>query len=221
MKLEKSLMVETTRIENTPNEPMDDKPVNTELSSSTIPKSTWTRCIQSLATVASAISKNVFNILNVKRNFKYIILTLLIVIIYINIPTQQGGIVIQPFEISKNENLSGIAIADQLTAELVHIQQIHNISREDIILRTKNDSYFVYGLPAEQSLGKRKLLAPKVESVDTGTISVGSNSLDPGKLLIASKNALPGNIPVTKMRGSLQRYGSTIVLVSRQTSNAG
>jgi tetratricopeptide (TPR) repeat protein len=201
-------MDETTRIENKPNEQRDGKPVKTELSSSTAPKSTWTLRIQSLdAIVASAFFKNVF------KGIFFALLLLAAILIFVNIPTQQGGIVIQPFEISKNENLSGIAIADQLTAELMRIRQIHNITREEIILMT-NDSYFTSELSAEPSLGKRELFAPKAESVDTGTISVGSNSLDPGKLMIAFKSALPGNKPVTQMRGSLQRYGSTIVLVA-------
>jgi tetratricopeptide (TPR) repeat protein len=199
-------MDETTRIENTPNEPIDGKPVKTDLSSSTMPKSTWSLRIQSLDAIA-AFFKNVF------KGIFFALLLLALIFIFINIPTQQGGIVIQPFEISKNENLSGTAIADQLTAELMRIQQTHNITREKIILPT-NGSVYTSELSAEPSLGNRKLFVPKVESVDTGSISVASNSLDPGKLMIAFKSAFPGNKPVTKMRGSLQRYGSTIVLVA-------
>jgi tetratricopeptide (TPR) repeat protein len=140
-----------------------------------------------------------------------------IIFILSKIYTEQG-IVILPFEISKNENLSGIAIADQLTAELMRIPQIHNISYEEVVLTT-NESQFSSKFSAEQSLGNLEIVVPKAEVVEfsmanIGTINTGPGSLSLGNIIIAFKNICPGSKPVTTIRGSLQRYGSTIVLVA-------
>ena len=55
-----------------------------------------------------------------------------------------------PFEVS-NVNLSGVAIADQLTAELIRIQQIHDVKYENLVLKT-NCSTFEATFLSEQSL---------------------------------------------------------------------
>ena len=149
--------------------------------------------------------------------FIFVLLLLGIIFILSKIYTEQG-IVILPFEISKNENLSGIAIADQLTAELMRIQQIHNISYEEVVLTTSG-SQFSSKFSAEQSLGNLEMVVPKAEVVefsmaDIGTINTGPGSLSLGNIIIAFKNICPGSKPVTTIRGSLQRYGSTIVLVA-------
>jgi tetratricopeptide (TPR) repeat protein len=147
----------------------------------------------------------------------FLLLLLGIIFILSKIYTEQG-IVILPFEISKNENLSGIAIADQLTAELIRIQQIHNISFEEVVLTT-GTGQFSSKFSAEQSLGNLEMLVPKAEVVefsmaDIGTIDTGPGSLSLGNIIIAFKNIYPGSKPVTTIRGSVQRYGSTIVLVA-------
>jgi len=147
----------------------------------------------------------------------FLLLLLGMVFILSRIYTEQG-VVILPFEVSKNENLSGVAIADQLTAELKRIQRIHGITYEGLILKA-NGSYFVPSVPTEQSLGDGEIIVPKAEIIEfslanIGNADIGSNSLSLGNIIIAFKNICPFSKPVTIIRGSLQRYGSNIVLVA-------
>jgi tetratricopeptide (TPR) repeat protein len=148
-----------------------------------------------------------------------IILLLLLALIFIIIKIYaQQGVVVLPFEISKNENLSSIAVADQLTAELIQIQKIHNIKNKETILRTSNTN-FATNFSSEQSLGNREMIVPKAETLEfsmanIGNISIASNSLSLGNIIIAFKNICPGIKPFTTIRGSLQRYGSAITLVA-------
>ena len=130
----------------------------------------------------------------------------------------QQGIVVVPFEISNNENLNSIAFADQLTAELMRIQQIHKINFKEISLKA-NETYFTPELSTEKSLGSHEMIVPKSEIVefmmaDIGTIDVGSGSFPIGKIVIAFKSIFPGSKPVTIIRGSLQRYGSNVTAVA-------
>jgi hypothetical protein len=202
-------MDETTRIKNTPNKSVGSMSLEPEFSSpiATNKKLDRTQLLETIATQIKTILKICI----------FTLLLLALIFIFIKMYTQQG-IVIMPFEISKNENLSGIAIADQLTAELMQIQKIHRIETKKIILVT-NSSYSVSQFSSEGTLGNREIVVPKAEIVEfsmanTGTINVGSNSLSPGNIIIAFKNICPGSKPVTTIRGSLQRYGSTIVLVA-------
>jgi len=126
--------------------------------------------------------------------------------------------VVLPFEVSGNKNLSGIAIADQLTAELTQIQRIHGIKYEGITLRT-NRSSFTPTFSTENALGNREMVVPKAETVEfgmgeIGSIDTGSGSLSIGRLIIAFQNLIPGPRSITTIRGSLQRYESSIVLVA-------
>jgi hypothetical protein len=128
------------------------------------------------------------------------------VFILSRIYTEQG-VVILPFEVSKNENLSGVAIADQLTAELKRIQRIHGITYEGLILKA-NGSYFVPSVPTEQSLGDGEIIVPKAEIIEfslanIGNADIGSNSLSLGNIIIAFKNICPFSKPVTIIRGKL------------------
>jgi tetratricopeptide (TPR) repeat protein len=202
-------MDETTRTENMSSKPieaivtMDIRSAKLDVSSPVAPN------MKALDTYAARL----FSFLKIVI---FMLLLLAILFILIKIYTQQG-IVIMPFEASKKENLSGIAISDQLTAELMRIQQIHNINNKEIILRTES-SYAVSHITSEQMIGKQEIIIPKKEIMEismanTGAINMGSNSLDPGKLIIAFKNICPFN-KVNMIRGSLQRYGSTIVLVA-------
>jgi len=139
-----------------------------------------------------------------------------IVLILIKISAQEGTVIL-PFEVSGDKNLSGIAIADQLAAELTQIQKIHSIKNESITLRT-NSSFSTYGFSPESSLGKREMVVPKAETVEfgmgeIGSIDAGSGSLSIGRLIIAFQNLLPGPKSITTIRGSLQRYESSIVLI--------
>ena len=70
---------------------------------------------------------------NIAKICVFIIFLISIALVLIKISTQEGTVVL-PFEVSGNENLSGIAIADQLTAELTQIQRIHSIKYEGITL---------------------------------------------------------------------------------------
>jgi len=131
----------------------------------------------------------------------------------------QQGVVILPFEISKNENISGIAIADQLTAELMRIKLIHNIENNKGINLGAEGNRFVTSFSSEQSLGNQEMVVPKTEFVefamkDIGTINVGSNSLSLGSIITAFKNICPHSNPNVIIRGSLQRYGSNIAIVA-------
>jgi tetratricopeptide (TPR) repeat protein len=161
------------------------------------------------------ISNRLFTILKI---VVFSLLLLAIILIFMKIYTQQG-IVIMPFQISNNENLSGYAIADQLTAELLRIREIHNAKNEEIVLRLNSTTYYTTTFSTEQSLGSHEIVVPKSEiaefsMADMGTIDIGSNSLSLGKLIIAFKNICPGSRPVTIIRGSLQRYGSNLFMVA-------
>jgi len=99
------------------------------------PTSTESRaidCSQSWATT-------LFNIVKICI---FAIFLISIVLILVKISAQEGTVVL-PFEASGYENISGIAIADQLTAELTQIQKIHSIKNESITFRT-NSSYSTY-----------------------------------------------------------------------------
>ena len=175
----------------------------------------WEQRNDSLKVIGDRIAASLFTILKICI-FALLLLAILFVIIKIYTPQ---GIVILPFEISKNEKLSGISIADQLTVELMRIQQIHSIKNENVILQINSSLTGEAEISTELSLGSREIIVPKKENMEfsmenTGTIGMGSNSLDPGKLIIAFKNICPFRKPDTTIRGSLQRYGSTIVLAA-------
>ena len=148
---------------------------------------------------------------------KIIILSLILLIIFfiiIKIYTEKG-LTVLPFEI-KNENLSGIAIADHITSDLLRIQQIHNI-KYNVKTIAKNKDIFESELISDLSPGYS--LVPKKEILEysmaeTGAITTSVGSLDPGRLIIAFKNICPARKPDLTIRGSLQRYGSNIALVA-------
>jgi tetratricopeptide (TPR) repeat protein len=160
-----------------------------------------------------AIAAHLFTLLKI---IIFALLLIAIFFIFIKIYTQQG-IAILPFEI-QNENLSGKAVVDQITFELLQIQKIHsaksnakNLSNDRIIFEAR--------LSTDLSQSDLSKIIPKTEIMDfsmadTGTISTGYGSLDPGKLIIAFKNICPASKPDTAIRGSLQRYGSNIVLIA-------
>ncbi|MGB7570233.1 MAG: hypothetical protein WBL87_00590, partial [Methanothrix sp.] len=174
-----------------------------------MPASTESRaldCSQSWATT----------LFNIAKICVFIIFLISIALVLIKISAQEGTVVL-PFEVSGNKNLSGIAIADQLTAELTQIQRIHSIEYESITLRT-NSSYSSFGFSSENALGNREMVVPKAETVEfgmgeIGSIDTGSGSLSIGRLIIAFQNLLPGTKSITTIRGSLQRYESSSVLV--------
>jgi len=208
-------MDETTRIENTPNKPIEAtvRSAKLELSPPIAPT------MNALDQFLDANATRLFNFLKI---IIFMLLLLALLFILINIYSKHG-IVILPFEISKNESLSGIAIADQLTAELIRIKQIHNIKYNELILQ-RNSSLFGTQFTTEQSLGNQKMVDPKTKFMefsmaDIGTIDVGSNSLSLGNIIIAFKNICPYSNPDTIIRGSLQRYGSTIVIVALLEGN--
>ena len=63
------------------------------------------------------------------------------------------------------------------------------------------------------------MVVPKAETVEfgmgeIGSIDTGSGSLSIGRLIIAFQNLLPGPKSITTIRGSLQRYESSSVLVA-------
>ncbi len=193
-------------IGNLPNQPVKNRSVESELSASTCNKKTLDQYLEIYAT-------RLFNFLKIVI---FILLLLAIAFNFIKIYTQQG-IVILPFEINKNENFSGIAIADQLTAELIQIQNIHNTKYEEI-LKT-DSSYYAPDFSSNQLIDSRKMIVPKTENLelsmaDIGTVGTGSNSLSLGNLIIAFKNIFPSSKQVTTIRGSLQRSDSTIVLIA-------
>jgi hypothetical protein len=162
----------------------------------------------------NTVAETLFTLLKI---FIFTLLLLGPIFIFIKIYTQDGTVIL-PFDTEGDKNISGSAIADQLTAELVRIQQIHSVKYENFTLWTKS-SVFTSSLPTEQSLGTHQLVVPKAEILqlnigDIGNIDVGAGSLSLGKLIIALKSICPGSKPVTTIRGSLQRYGSTIVLAA-------
>ena len=197
-------MDETTRKENMLYEPTDTRSVNLVSSSSTAPgmkalglsqfPRKFGQFLHRLVRSPDVYATKVFAFLKI---FIFILISLCIFLILSKIYTEQG-VVILPFEISKNENLSGIAIADQLTAELMRIQQIHKIRYEEVVLRT-NGSTFTSSFPTEQSLGNSEMVVPKAETMefsmaDIGTVDIGTNSLSLGNIIVAFKNiALTAN----------------------------
>ncbi len=215
-------MDKTTRIENTSNKPRDSGSTEPKLLSPTATNmKTQDRSLNTIAvrlfTFLNSLNTIAVSLFTLLKNVFFMLLILSIIFIFIKIPAQQGTVIL-PFEISNDDNLSSIAIGDQLTAELMWIQQIHNIKNEKLIQKI-GDDYAISQISTEQSLGKREMVVPKTDILefslsDIGTINMGSTSLDPGKLIIAFKNICPWSKPVTIIRGSLQRYGSTIVLVA-------
>jgi len=181
---------------------------DTSLKGST-PASFWSRALdlsQSWATTS----------FNIAKICVFAIFIISIALILAKIFAQEGTVIL-PFEVSGDKNLSGIAIADQLTAELTQIQKIHSFKNENITLRT-NSSYSISGFSSESALGKREMVVPKAETVEfgmgeIGSIDAGSGSLSIGRLIIAFQNLLPGPKSITTIRGSLQRYESSIVLI--------
>ena len=205
-------MDEMTRVENTPNEPGDSKPVDPGSSSLISTKMKSLDLRRNFNQSLDTITASVFSILKLC----VLLLALLAIFFILTRLYTQEGTVILPFEVN-NVSLSGVAIADQLTAELIRIQQIHAVKYEDLALTSKG-GYFLTKFSTEESLGRPLLIVPKAEIVefniaDVGNIDVGVGSLSLGKLMLAFKNICPGSKPVTTIRGSLQRYGSTIVLV--------
>ena len=153
---------------------------------------------------------------NIAKICVFAIFLISILLILIKISSQEGTVIL-PFEVSGNENISGIAIADQLTAELTQIQKIHSIKNEAITIRTKRTSFTINFSP-ENAFANREMVVPKAETVEfgmgeIGSIDTGSGSLSIGRLIIAFQNLLPGPKSITTIRGSLQRYESSTVLV--------
>ncbi len=204
-------MDETTRSENKTNEPTDKRQIELESpSSAATPKNRDRR--QLLDTIES----DLFAILKICL-LAFVLISF--VLIFVNIYTEQG-IVILPFEVGNNENFSGAAIADQLTCELIRIQKIHNINYEEInIIIPSSSISYRQKISSEDSLVDQGIVVAKGETLefsmaDIGTVGIGSNSLSLGSIIIAFKNILPASKTVSTIRGSLQRYGSTIVLVA-------
>jgi tetratricopeptide (TPR) repeat protein len=169
--------------------------------------------VQNQNLILDTIAAHLFTLLKI---IIFALLLIAIIFIFIKIYTQQG-IAILPFEI-QNENLCGKAIADQITFELLRIQKIHS-AKFDAENLSKSQTIFEAELSADLSHSDPSTIIPTTETLkfsmaDTGTISTGYGSLDPGKLIIAFKNICPASKPDTAMRGSLQRYGSNIVLVA-------
>ena len=158
-----------------------------------------------------AIATRLFSILKIIIFFN---LLLIIFFIFINIYTPKG-IAVLPFEI-KNDSLNGITIADMITSELLRIQKIHNTEYNKKI-QMNTETSFEAKLSADPSSGSPLALKTEVLEIsmaDTGMISTSYGSLDPGKIIIAFKNICPGRKPNNTIRGSLQRYGSHIILVA-------
>ena len=190
---------------------------DTSLKDST-PASFWSRALdlsQSWATTS----------FNIAKICVFAIFIISIALILAKIFAQEGTVVL-PFEVNGNENISGIAIADQLTAELTQIQKIHGIKHGAITFWTNTASsttqtstaFITSRFSTEYALGNREMVVPKAETVEfgmgeIGSIDTGSGSLSIGRLVIAFQNLLPGLKSITTIRGSLQRYGSSIVLV--------
>jgi tetratricopeptide (TPR) repeat protein len=207
-RIEKYYMDEKTRTENNPKELDGSRSVDPGSSPTTSTKAKSPDFRQFLDTVTTSL----FSILK----FCFLALFLLaLFFILIKIYTQEGAVVV-PFEVN-NMTLSGVSIADQLTSELIRIPQIHDVKYENLSTKTKNGIIFTSSsLSGEKPLG---LIVPKSETVesimaDMGNIDIGTGSISLGKLVLAFKNICPRIKKVTTIRGSLQRYGSTIILVA-------
>ncbi|MGV8175169.1 MAG: tetratricopeptide repeat protein [Methanothrix sp.] len=160
---------------------------------------------------------------NVVKICAFIIFLISMSLIFIKISSFQEGTIILPFEVSGDEALSGTAIADQLTSELIQIQQIHGEKYDDLLFRA-NGSYFSSSLPTEQDLGSREMVISKADTIefgmgDIGSIDTGAGSLSLGNLIIALNNIIPGKKSIETIRGSLQTYESNIVLVALLEGN--
>jgi tetratricopeptide (TPR) repeat protein len=165
---------------------------------------------QFLATLAASLT-------NALKIIILVIVLLTIIFIFLKIYSQQG-IVVLPFEMGTNKNLSGVAMADQITAELIRINKIHNTNYEEEAF-IKNETEFKAEIPTALYLEKGGMIVPKKEFIkfsmdNTGTISTNYGTLDPGKIIIAFKDICPGSKPDTIIRGSLQKYGSVFMLVA-------
>jgi len=152
----------------------------------------------------------------------FIIFLTSLIFVIIKIPLQEGTVIL-PFEVSKNDNLSGISIADQLTAELIQIQKIHGEVYNDLTLET-NGTSFTSSFATERALGSREMVIPKADTIEfgmgnIGNIDTGTGSLSIGSLIIAFKNIVPGVKSIDTIRGSLQRHESSIVLVALLEGN--
>lgn len=193
-----------------PDKTADNKPTKLELSSSETSITESSNYNQFL----NGIALNLFTFLKI---ILFVLVLLAVIFISIKIYTQQG-VVIQPFEVSKNEILGSITISDQITAELQRIQQIHSAGHMDESF-SGNQTLFVAEIDAGLSPDVNSEIVPERERIEfslaeTGTINLGFGPLDPGKLIIAFKSICPGSKTDTTIRGSLQRYGSNMVLVA-------
>jgi tetratricopeptide (TPR) repeat protein len=156
------------------------------------------------------------NLLAFLKAILILLILISIIFVFIKIYTQQG-IVLQPFDVGKNEAISGVTIADQLTAELLRIKKIHSSRNMDETL-SGNWSSLTAEIDSDM-IDNSSVLVPKSEIIEfslaeTGTIDIGFGPFDPGKLIIAFKNICPGSKPDTTIRGSLQRYESSLFLVA-------
>ena len=229
-------MDETTRIENMLYESTDSRSVNAVFSSPTAPgmkasgfsqfPHKFCQFLHRLVRYPEVYATKLYSFLKIVL-FLLLLLGLILILIEIGI---EQGIVIMPFEVSKDANISGIAIADEITAELSQIQTIYSIKNEEIAPTT--DSSYIKSLNKQSPEDGEKSVAhpakvpkvvPKGSTVefgmlDIGSINMGSSSLSIGNIIATFANAFanvcPWKRPVIIIRGSLQRYGSTIVLAA-------
>jgi len=193
-------MAEKIQIENTPDESKDNKSLNS-------------------ARISAFIKKHL-TFENLQKSTKIIIIVLFLLTIFfaINKIFTPEGLVILPFDISKRETISGIEIADQLTEHLIRIEKTHGTKYDDSNLQMiLGQSPPIF--PTEESLGIQRSVVPKATIVeysmaDIGNIDIGTNSIEIGKLITAFQCLCPYSEPVARIRGSLQRYDSNIVLVA-------
>jgi len=118
------------------------------------------------------------------------------------------GIVVMPFEtpIGESEyNYNGKAISDLLTGELQRILMIHNLTFEELSLELER-------LIIPKIIPKSETLEYSIAHV--GTVGAGSISLSLGRLIIVLKRMCPGCKPVPIITGSIQRYGSLIIITA-------
>jgi tetratricopeptide (TPR) repeat protein len=209
-------MAKETQTDNTPDELKDSNSLNSSRISAFLKKHST---LEVLFKYPSKFTKHL-TLENLLKFAKIIIIVLFLLTIFfaINKIFTPEGIVILPFDIGKKENISGIEIADQLTEHLIRIDRIHGTKYDDSNLRMilgQSPPIFL----TEESLGIQRSVVPKATIVeysmaDVGNIDIGTNSIPIGKLITAFKCLCPYSGPVAKIRGSLQRYDSTIVLVA-------
>ncbi len=146
-----------------------------------------------------------------------LLLLSVVAIVFRWMASDEPFIEVAPFDnLTENKNYSGAALAESLTAEMLHIYQTLDRGFEeteadkDTHDKEKNEpkkrSPVRFVNPGESLEGKL---------VNIGVVGSGDTKLDIGALLVLLKRLWPTGDPGSRITGSLQKIGASLRLVVR------